>query len=66
MSCLPTFLQEGQDCFLLACMKGHQEIVHELLTKDKVDQNVVDKVRNLLSSLCELFDCTCAHTSLTT
>ena len=46
MSCLPTFLQEGQDCFLLACMEGHQKIVRELLTKDKVDQNVVNKVRN--------------------
>ena len=46
MSCMPTFLQNGRDCFLLACMKGHQEIVFELLTKDKVDQNVVDKVRN--------------------
>ena len=46
MSCLPTFLQSGKDCFLLACMEGHQEIVCELLTKDKVDQNVVDKVRN--------------------
>ena len=49
MSCLPTFLQNGRDCFLLACVEGHQEIVHELLTKDKVDQNVVDKVRNSLS-----------------
>ena len=46
MSCLPTFLQYGLDCFLLACLEGHQEIVRELLTKDKVDQNVVDKVRN--------------------
>ena len=46
MSCLPTFLQDGKDCFLLACLKGHQEIVCELLTKDKVDQNVVDEVRN--------------------
>ena len=62
----PSFIQNGRDCFLLACEAGHQEIVCELLTKDKVDQNVVDKVRNLLSSLCELFDCTCAHTSLTT
>ena len=46
MSCLPTFLQGDNDCFLLACWKGHQDIVRELLTKDKVDQNVVDKVRN--------------------
>ena len=46
MSCLPTFLQSGKDCFLLACEEGHQEIVRELLTKDKVDQNVVDEVRN--------------------
>ena len=38
--------QGGQDCFLLACSSGHQGIVRELLTKDKVDQNVVDKVRN--------------------
>ena len=43
---MPTFLQNGRDCFLLACVEGHQEIVCELLTKDKVDQNVVDKVRN--------------------
>ena len=46
MSCLPTFLQDGKDCFLLACRFGHEEIVCELLTKDKVDQNVVDEVRN--------------------
>ena len=46
MSCLPTFLQDGLDCFLLACMLGHREIVCELLTRDKVDQNVVAKVRN--------------------
>ena len=46
MSCLPTFLQEGQDCFLLACGEGRRDIVCELLTKDKVDQNVVDEVRN--------------------
>ena len=47
MSCLPTFLQSsGLDCFLLACLEGHQEIVRELLTTDKVDQNVVDEVRN--------------------
>ena len=46
MSCLPTFLQNGRDCFLVACVAGHQEIVRELLTKDKVDQNVVDEVRN--------------------
>ena len=46
MSCLPTFLQNGRDCFLLACVEGHQEIVRELLTKDKVDQNVVNEVRN--------------------
>ena len=38
--------QSGQDCFLLACWHGHLGIVRELLTKDKVDQNVVDKVRN--------------------
>ena len=44
--CLPTFLQRDQDCFLLACGLGHQEIVRELLTRDKVDRNVVDKVRN--------------------
>ena len=41
-----TFLQGGQDCFLLACEEGHEEIVRELLTKDKVDWNVVDNVRN--------------------
>ena len=46
MSCLPTFLQNGRDCFLVACGKGHRDIVRELLTKDKVDQNVVNKVRN--------------------
>ena len=46
MSCLPTFLQSGKDCFLLACREGRQDIVRELLTKDKVDQNVVEKVRN--------------------
>ena len=46
MSCLLTFLQSDKDCFLLACEEGHQEIVRELLTKDKVDQNVVDEVRN--------------------
>ena len=46
LSCLTTFLQDGKDCFLLACEEGHQEIVRELLTKDKVDQNVVDNVRN--------------------
>ena len=34
------------DCFLLACLCGHEVIVRELLTKDKVDQNVVDNVRN--------------------
>ena len=45
MSCLLTFLQSGQDCFLSACKEGHEEIVRELLTKDKVDQNVVDNVR---------------------
>ena len=39
-------LQSGQDCFLLACEAGHEEIVRELLTKDKMDQNVVDNVRN--------------------
>ena len=44
--CLPTFFQSGQDCFLLACGLGHQEIVRELLTRDEVDRNVVDKVRN--------------------
>ena len=43
---LLTSLQDGKDCFLLACGLGYQEIVRELLTKDKVDQNVVDKVRN--------------------
>ena len=41
-----TFLQGGHDWFLLACGFGHQEIVRELLTKDKVDRNVVDDVRN--------------------
>ena len=46
MLCLATFLQGGLDCFLLACKEGHQEIVHELLTRDEVDQNVVDKVRS--------------------
>ena len=46
MSCLPVFLQSGQDCWLLACEVGYKEIVHELLTKDKVDRNVVDEVRN--------------------
>ena len=46
LSCLPTFLQDGRDCFLLACKEGHQEIVCELLKKDKVDRNVVDNVRN--------------------
>ena len=45
MSCLPTFLQSGQDCFLLACVAGHEDIVRELLTKEKVDQNVVNNVR---------------------
>ena len=40
------FLQSGQDCFLFACLEGHQTIVHELLTRYKVDQNVVDNVRN--------------------
>ena len=44
--CLPTYLQNGDDCFLLACWNGHEVIVRELLTKDKVDQNVVDNVRN--------------------
>ena len=44
--CLPTFFQSGQDCFLLACGLGHQEIVRELLTRDKVERNVVDKVKN--------------------
>ena len=39
-------LQSGQDCFLLACEMGHEEIVRELLTKDKMDRNVVDNVRN--------------------
>ena len=42
-----TFLQSGHDSFLVACARGHQEIVRELLTKDKADQNVVAKVRNL-------------------
>ena len=46
MSCLPVFFQSGQDCFLLGCEVGYKEIVHELLMKDKVDQNVVDEVRN--------------------
>ena len=46
MPCLPTFLQRGRDCFLIACKEGHQEIVHELLTRDEVDRNAVDKVRN--------------------
>ena len=46
MSCLPTFLQGGQDCFLLACVVGHEEIVRELLTKDKMDWNVLDIVSN--------------------
>ena len=46
ISCLLTFFQDGLDCFLLACGFGHQEIVRELLTKDKVDRNVVDDVRN--------------------
>ena len=41
-----TSLQDGYDCFLLACAEGHQEIVRELLTKVKVDQNVVNEVRN--------------------
>ena len=45
MEGLPLFVQNGQDCFLLACGLGHQEIVRELLTRDKVDQNVVDEVR---------------------
>ena len=44
--CLPTFLQSDQDCFLLACGLGHQEIVRELLTRDEVDRNVVDEVRS--------------------
>ena len=39
-------LQDGKDCFLFACEMGHQKIVRELLTKDNVDQNVLDKVRN--------------------
>ena len=54
--CLPTYLQGGNDCFLLACRHGHEEIVRELLTKDKVDQNVVNNVRNwpLLVSLSTL------------
>ena len=39
-------LQNGQDCFLLACEEGHEEIVCELLTKDEVDRTVVDNVRN--------------------
>ena len=43
--CLLTFLQSSQDCFLLACKEGHEEIVRELLTKDKVDRNVVNTVR---------------------
>ena len=46
MSCVPTFFQNGHDSFLLACLMGHQEIVCELLTKDKVDWNVVNEVRN--------------------
>ena len=46
MPCLPTFLQDGLDCFLLACKEGHQEIVRELLTRDEVDRNVVDEVRS--------------------
>ena len=46
ISCVPTFLQIGRDCFLLACQKGHEEIVRDLFTKYKVDQNVVDEVRN--------------------
>ena len=46
MPCLTTFLQRGQDCFLIACEVGHQEIVRELLTRDEVDRNVVDEVRS--------------------
>ena len=46
MPCLPTFLQGGLDCFLIACKEGHQEIVRELLTRDEVDRNVVDEVRS--------------------
>ena len=51
-----TFLQYGLDCFLLACEVGHQEIVCELLTKDKVEQNVVTKVRNY-TVLCLFVHC---------
>ena len=46
MEGLSLIVQNGQDCFLLACGLGHQEIIRELLTRDKVDQNVVDEVRN--------------------
>ena len=53
---LPTYLQVGNDCFLLACWLDHEEIVRELLTKDKVDQNVVDNVRNC-PVLCLFVQC---------
>ena len=40
------YLQSGNDCFLLACCNDHEVIVRELLAKDKVNQNVVNNVRN--------------------